>query len=115
MVELYLETIKNSKYFHDELKPMIDDFDKTSLATKAEMAKLLFVQKQQCIKALDLMGKTIYKIGCERDHYIEKIGEINQEDQQKYINLKIKVSESKMNEYILKELKKASSELRVLK
>ena len=43
MVELYLETIKNSKDFNDELKPMIEDFDKTSFATKAEMAKPLFV------------------------------------------------------------------------
>ena len=61
------------------------------------------------------MGKTIYKIGCERDQYIDKFGEINPEDQQKYINMKIKHGETKINEYILKELKKASSELRVLK
>ena len=49
MVEVYLEVIKNSKDFNDELRPMIVDFDKTSFATKAEMAKKLFVQKQQCI------------------------------------------------------------------
>ena len=110
MEETFLKIVREDDNFKNELKSSLVIFNNTNPATKAESAQTLFIQKSQLCKAMGLATDTIYAIGKERDHYIEKLeeyGEVDKEKELSIINHKIKKTEQNDKDaYVLKEISK---------
>ena len=110
MDDSFLKIVREDDNFKSEMKSSLVLFNNANQATKAESAQSLFIQKSQYAKALGLATDTIYSVGKERDHYLEKLeeyGEVDKEKELSIINYKIKKTEQNdKDNYVIKELNK---------
>ena len=110
MEETFLKIAAEDDEFRKELKSSLVIFNNANQSTKAESAQTLFIQKSQLTKAMEIATDTIYAIGQERDHYLEKLteyGDVDKEKELSIINYKIKKTEKNdKSAYVLKELSK---------